>query len=368
MTRIVSIDLLQVDLPPPVPRSDAIQSFVTQETPIVRIRCDDGVEGIGYSYTIGTGGSSVIALLRDHLLPRLIGRDPAHIEALWRELMFHTHATTVGAITSLALAAIDTALWDWRCRRDGQPLWIAAGGAKQRIPVYTTEGGWLHLPVESLVEQTVAAKEAGFRGAKIKVGKPHLADDVARLEAVRDAVGDSFEIMVDANQCFTLAEALRRAPRYAELGIAWFEEPLPADDLIGHQRLAAASEVPIAVGESLYSATQFAAYVQSGAASIIQVDVARIGGITPWLKVAHLAECHNLPVCPHFLMELHVSLCAAAPAAAWVEYIPQLDAVATSRMKIEDGHAIAPDAPGLGIAWRWDELQRRARSSHVISS
>ena len=366
MTRIVSVELLHIDLPPPVPRSDAIQSFVTQETPFVRITCRDGSQGTGYTYTIGTGGSSVMALLRDHLAPRLIGRDPALIEAIWRDLMFATHATTVGAITSLALAAIDTALWDWRCRRDGQPLWLAAGGAKQRIPVYTTEGGWLHLPVDSLVSQTLAAQAAGFKGAKLKVGKPHLSEDMARLKAVRDAVGDGFEIMVDANQCFTLSEALRRAPRYAELGIAWFEEPLPADDLAGHQRLAAASAVPIAVGESLYSAAQFAAYIQSGAASIIQVDVARVGGITPWLKVAHLAECFNLAVCPHFLMELQVSLCAATPAAAWVEYIPQLDAIASSRLSIADGHAVAPGTPGLGIEWRWDEIERRARARHTI--
>ena len=359
MTRITAIEVLRIDLPPPVPRSDAIQAFVTQETPIVRITCDDGSQGTGYSYTIGTGGSSVIALLRDHLAPRLIGRDPAEMEAIWRDLMFSTHATTVGAITSLALAAIDTALWDWRCRRDGQPLWKAAGGAKRRIPVYTTEGGWLHLPTETIVRETVAAKEAGFKGAKIKVGLPHVSDDVARLKAVRAAVGEGFEIMVDANQCFTLSEALRRAPRYAELGIAWFEEPLPADDIAGHARLAAASEVPIAVGESLYSPSQFAAYVQQGAASILQPDVARIGGITPWLKVAHLAECHNLMVAPHFLMELHVSLTAAVPSAAWVEYIPQLDSVASSRLRIEDGHAVVPDVPGLGIEWRWDEIERR---------
>jgi len=365
--KIVRVDLLHVDLPPPVPRSDAIQSFVTQETPFVRITCDDGSQGTGYTYTIGTGGSSVMALLRDHLAPRLIGRDPAHIEALWRDLMFATHATTVGAITSLALAAIDTALWDWRCRRDGQALWVAAGGARQRIPVYTTEGGWLHLPVETLVSETLAAQAAGFKGAKLKVGKPHVADDIARLKAVRDAVGEGFELMVDANQCFTLSEALRRAPRYAELGIAWFEEPLPADDLVGHQRLAAASAVPIAVGESLYSPSQFAAYIQSGAASIIQVDVARIGGITPWLKVAHMAECFNLAVAPHFLMELQVSLCAAAPSGTWVEYIPQLDTIATSRLAIVDGHAVAPDTPGLGIAWRWDEIERRARATHTIS-
>ena len=363
MTRIVSVELLQVDLPPPVPRSDAIQSFVTQETPFVRITCADGSQGTGYSYTIGTGGSSVFALLRDHLAPRLIGREADEIEAIWRDLLFHTHATHVGAITSLALAAVDTALWDLRCRRAGLPLWRAAGGAKARIPVYTTEGGWLHLSPQDLVRETLAAQQAGFKGAKIKVGKPHLSEDIARLRAVRDAVGAGFELMVDANQCFTLSEALRRAPHYAALGIAWFEEPMPADDLAGHVRLAAASAVhglPIAVGESLYSAGQFADVIRAGAASIIQVDVARVGGITPWLKVAHMAEACNLMVAPHFLMELHVSLCGATPAAGWVEYIPQLDTVATSRLVVADGYAQVPDTPGLGIAWDWDEIERRA--------
>lgn len=366
MPRIKEVELLQVNLPPPVPRSDAIQSFVTQETPIVRIRCDDGSEGDGYSYTIGTGGSSVFALLKDHLGPRLIGHEADELEAIWRDLLFATHATSVGAITSLALAAIDTALWDRRCRAANLPLWRAAGGAQARIPVYTTEGGWLHLSPDTLVHETLAAQAAGFKGAKIKVGKPHLAEDVARLRAVRGAVGEGFEIMVDANQCFTLSEALKRAPHYAALGIAWFEEPLPADDLTGHARLAAASEVPIAVGESLYSPGQFADYIRAGAASIIQVDVARVGGITPWLKVAHMAEACNLHVAPHFLMELQVSLVGATPAGRWVEYIPQLDAVATSRLVIEDGHALVPQSAGLGIAWRWDEIERRAVARHIL--
>ncbi|MCW5634667.1 MAG: mandelate racemase/muconate lactonizing enzyme family protein [Rubrivivax sp.] len=369
MPRILEVEVLQVNLPPPVPRSDAIQSFVVQETPMMRLRCADGSEGAGYSYTIGTGGSSVFALLRDHLAPRLVGREADDIEAIWRDGLFATHATSVGAITSLALAAIDTALWDRRCRAARLPLWQAAGGAQRRIPVYTTEGGWLHLSPEALVRETVAAQKAGFRGAKIKVGKPHLAEDLARLRAVREAVGDAFEIMVDANQCFTLPEALKRAPAYAALGVAWFEEPLPADDLAGHAKLAAAAHaqgLPIAVGESLYSPGQFADYVRADAAAILQVDVARVGGITPWLKVAHLAEACNLAVAPHFLMELHVSLTGATPAARWVEYIPQLDAVAASRLAIEDGHALVPDTPGLGIHWRWDEIERRAVARHVI--
>jgi L-alanine-DL-glutamate epimerase-like enolase superfamily enzyme len=357
---IERVEILQVDLAPKVVRTDAIQSFVTQETPIVRVTCADGAQGVGYSYTIGTGGSSVVALLRDHLAPRLIGRDAAEIEAIWKDLFFHTHATAVGAITSLALAAIDTALWDLKCRRAGAPLWKEAGGAQARVPVYTTEGGWLHHPTSQLVDEAVAAKAQGFRGAKMKVGKPTIAEDVARLSAVRAAVGDAFEVMIDANQAFTVAEARRRAYAYAPLSLAWFEEPLPAEDLGGHVELAAVATMPIAVGESLYHASHFREYLERGACSIVQVDCARIGGITPWLKVAHLAETFNVAVCPHFLMELHVSLTAAVPNGAWVEYIPQLDSITTSRMSMRDGYAIPPATPGLGIDWDFAAIERQA--------
>ena len=366
MARITRIEITQVDLTPKVKRTDAIQSFVTQETPLLRVFCDDGAEGVGYTYTIGTGGSSVIALLRDHLCPRLIGRDPAEVEMIWKELFFHTHATAVGAITSLALSAIDTALWDLRCRRAHLPLHIMAGGAQRQVPVYNTEGGWLHMEPQALVEQTLAAKADGFRGAKIKVGRPHVSEDVARLTAVRDAVGNAFELMVDANQAFTVAEAIRRARHYAELDLAWFEEPLPAEDIDGHVRLSMSTTVPIAIGESLYHPSHFREYLQRGGCSIVQADVARIGGITPWLKVAHLAETFNMPICPHFLMELHVGLCAAVPNAAWVEYIPQLDDITTSRIAIRDGYALPSPEPGIGIAWDWSAIGSRVVASAVV--
>jgi L-alanine-DL-glutamate epimerase-like enolase superfamily enzyme len=366
MARIAHVEILQVDLPPKVPRHDAIQSFVRQETPIVRITTDDGSRGTGYSYTIGTGGSSVIALLKDHLAPRLLGRDADDIEAIWKDLFFHTHATAVGAITALALAAVDTALWDLRGRRLGLPLWQLAGGAQPRVPVYSTEGGWLQLDIDTLVREAVQAREQGFRGVKLKIGKPHVSEDVARLRAVREAVGDGFEIMTDANQCFDVAEAIRRARHFEPLDIAWFEEPLPAEDLGGHARLAASTSIPIAVGESIYALQHFREYLQREACSIVQVDVARIGGITPWLKVAHLAESFNVPVCPHFLMELHVSLTAAVPAAKWVEYIPQLDDLTTSRIRLEDGHAVAPMTPGNGIEWDDEALERLAIQRHRI--
>ncbi|MEV6899504.1 mandelate racemase/muconate lactonizing enzyme family protein [Amycolatopsis sp. NPDC051372] len=194
---------------------------------------------------------------------------------------------------------------------------------------------------------------------KVKVGKPTAHEDLERLRAVREAVGPRFDLMVDANQSLTAAEAIRRTKAFEAVDLLWFEEPLPADDVAGHARLAAATPIPVAVGESLYSVAQFRDYLHRGAASIVQVDVARVGGITPWLKVAHLAEAFNVQVCPHFLMELHVSLTAAIPHGRYVEHIPQLRAITTGEMTISDGHAVAPETPGLGIPWNRDAMDDR---------
>src|SRR5215213_4350730 len=213
MARIARVELLMVDLTPKVKRVDAIQSFVSQETPIVRVTDADGVTGTGYSYTIGTGGHSVMELLKRTLGPALLGREALEIERIWRDLLFVTHATSVGAITSIALAAIDTALWDLKARKLGLPLHLLAGGAQSEIPLYTTEGGWLHLETAALVDDAVKAKAEGLGGSKIKVGRS-IHEDVARISAVREAVGDGFEIFTDANQKFNVDEAIRRARAY----------------------------------------------------------------------------------------------------------------------------------------------------------
>jgi L-alanine-DL-glutamate epimerase-like enolase superfamily enzyme len=355
---ITHVEAYLIDLPVETVRTDALQTFVKQETVFVEVCSDDGGEGTGYSYTIGTGGTAVLALLRDNLLPRLIGQDPRRVEAVWRDLFLSTKATTVGAITSLALAAIDTALWDWRCRAAGQPLWVLAGGAKDRIPLYDTEGGWLQLTTEELVVGAKASQAAGWPGVKMKIGRSP-AQDAARVAAVRDAVGPDFDIMLDANQSLTAPDAIRRARLLEPYDPFWLEEPLPAEDVAGHQAGAAATSIPVAVGESMYAPGQFAEYVRRGAAGVIQVDVARIGGITPWLKVAHLAETANVVVCPHFLMELHVSLCCAVPNSRYLEHIPQLRAITRGQIEVAGGHALAPSAPGLGIAWDRDAIEDR---------
>ncbi|MEZ5825947.1 MAG: mandelate racemase/muconate lactonizing enzyme family protein [Geminicoccaceae bacterium] len=366
MAMIERVELRLVNLEPKVVRTDAIQSFVRQETPIVIIHDADGATGIGYSYTIGTGGTAVLALLRDTLAPALVGRDAGMVEQIWRDLKFLTHATQPGAITALALAAIDTALWDLRCRKAGLPLHVMAGGARDRIPVYSTEGGWLHIGTDEIVRDALEVKQRGFGGCKIKVGRKAIAEDVERLLAVREAVGPAFEIFTDANQAFSADEAIRRARQYERADIGWFEEPLPSDDINGHRRLCDATSIPIAVGESIYSIRHFADYLQRNACSVVQVDVARIGGITPWLKVAHMADAMNLPVCPHFLMELHVALCCAVPNARWLEYIPQLDELTCKGMEIAGGEAVASAEPGLGIDWDLDAIIARSETgSHA---
>lgn len=348
-----------VDIAVETERTDAVQSFVKQETIFVDVTTSDGLHGRGYSYTIGTGGRAVLSMLRDHLLPLLIGEEADRIEAVWHRLFASTRATTTGAITSLALAAVDTAMWDVACQRAALPLWRLAGGFRRDVPLYDTEGGWLHLSTEALVEGALASQRTGLNGVKVKVGKPRGSEDLERLRAVRDAVGDDFDIMVDANQSMTSAEAIRRAHLWKDLDLGWIEEPLPADDIEGHARLTRSTSTPIAVGESMYSIAQFREYLDRGAASIVQVDVARVGGITPWLKVAHMAEAYNVSVCPHFLMEIHVSLVAAVPNGRYVEHIPQLRAITRTEMSIEDGRALAPESIGLGIDWDDDAIDDR---------
>jgi L-alanine-DL-glutamate epimerase-like enolase superfamily enzyme len=157
------------------------------------------------------------------------------------------------------------------------------------------------------------------------------------------------------------------AKSFEEFDLAWFDEPMPAEAIDGHVRLSQSTSVPIAIGESIYYASHFREYLQRGGCSIVQLDVARIGGITPWLKTAHLAETFNVQVCPHYLMEILVALGTAVPIAAWVEFIPQLDVITESRLEIVEGYALPSSEIGSGISWDWKTIERM-RGGHVVIS
>lgn len=364
MAKIVHIELMMVDLKPKSIRSDAIQSFMSQETPIVVLTDSDGCTGVGYTYTIGTGGSSVVALLEDHLLPQLLHEEADHIEYIWNKLKFYTNATTVGAITSLALACIDIALWDLKAKKSNLSIAAMLGGAKEKLPVYSTEGGWIHLSNTEIIDYALEMQEQHFVGNKIKVGQD-ITRDCTLLKELRGKLDNSFHIMLDANQSLTLPRAYRLTKLIEAYDITWLEEPFLADSISAHKTLASHTSIPIAVGESLYSLRQFNDYLKNDACSYIQADVARVGGITPWIKIAHLCEAYDVELAPHFLMELHVNIACGVRASRFVEYIPQLDTITTSRITIKEGYAYASTKPGIGIDWDFDEIHKRSVNQHT---
>ena len=253
-------------------------------------------------------------------------KDAREVEALWSKLFWATHGTAVGAITSLALAAVDTALWDLRCKAAGTTA-LAAGGRRTGSGFRSTtpKAAGSSCRSTSLSPGRNHRSRSGWPGVKIKVGKPDANEDVARLRAVREAIGPSIASDGRREPVLTAAEAKRRARLFEPLDLFWFEEPLPAEDITGHARARGRQRAcRLRSARVSIRLSHFREYLAAGACGIVQVDVARIGGITPWLKTAHLAEAFNVKVAPHFLMELHVSLAAAVPNALYVEHIPQL--------------------------------------------
>ena len=298
-TTITDARAFLVDVAVETERTDAVQSFVKQETIFVELTTSDGLHGRGYSYTIGTGGRAVLSMLRDHLLDLLIGQEADRIEAIWHRLFASTRATTTGAITSLALAAVDTALWDVAAQRAGLPLWRLAGGFRRDVPLYDTEGGWLHLSVDDLVD---GRPRLAAQGPERRQGQDRQAERPRRPRAPRRGPGRRRPGLRPHGRREPVDDRDRgdppRAPASTGSTSAGSRSRCPADDIEGHVRLARSTATPIAVGESMYSIAQFREYLDRGAAGIVQVDVARIGGITPWLKVAHLAEAFNVARVP----------------------------------------------------------------------
>jgi len=261
-----------------------------------------------------------------------------------------------GGIVSLAIAATDIAIWDLKSKLCGISLHKLLGGYRDRVPVYNTDGGWLNHTLNQLIDETKQIKAKGFRGTKIKVGKDDPMEDLERIAAVRETGGASLPIMVDANERFTHPEAIRRARMWEEFNLFWFEEPCPAEDLFGHAKLKSHTTIPIALGESLFNKQQFSDYIAVDGVSIIQADACRCGGITEWLKIAHLADCHHIQMSPHFVMELHLPLVAAIPNGLFVEHIQALDDVLQEPLKLDDGYFVPREEPGLGIRWDFDKL------------
>ncbi len=342
----------------PVPLSDSTHGTITHfELVTARVRDTDGAEGVGYTVTPGTGGAGIHAHLARELAPILAGDDADRTEAIWHKMFWAVHYAGRGGAMSFAMAAIDIALWDLKAKRVGLPLWRLLGGYDPAVPCYAG-GVDLDYPLEQLLAQTEANLAKGFRAIKMKVGRPRLSEDVARVKAMRAHLGDDFPLMVDANMRWGVEEAIRAARALAEYRLVWLEEPTIPDDIAGHARILREGGLPIATGENFHSLHEFQNFISAGAVSFPEPDVSTCGGVTPFMKIAHVAEAANLPLTSHGLHDVTVHLLAAAPNRSYLEaHGFGLDDYIANKLVIRDGNAIAPEGPGHGVAFDWAALE-----------
>lgn len=356
-TAIARVDAEHHRIPLPVPLSDATHGTIAAfELITVRVADGDGGEGVGYTYTVGAGGAAVRALIERDLAPALLGADPSRIEHLWQTMWWRLHFVGRGGLASFAIAAVDVALWDLAGRRQNLPLWRLLGGHDPRVPAYA--GGIdLDFPLDDLLRQTEDNRARGFRAIKMKVGRASLREDVERVAAVRGLLGADAVLMVDANMRWRTDQAIRAARALAPFDPFWLEEPVVPEDVAGQARVAREGGLPLAAGENHHALHEFAALIAAGGVDFPEPDLATLGGITPWRKVAALAEAHHLPVTSHGVHDLHVHLLAAVPNASYLEVHGfGLERFIAEPLTVADGYARAPERPGHGVAFDWRAL------------
>lgn len=356
---ITCIETRVFRLPLSHPMTDATHGAHTEfEVVIVRFESDCGATGYGYTYTVGRGGSAIATLIERDLKPLLIGSDAQRIEQTWERMWRCLHYVGRGGLVAFAMSAVDIALWDLRGQMEGRPLWKLLGGYSSEVRAYA--GGIdLQLDPDELVEQTRANLRKGFRAIKIKVGRDKLSEDIARVRAVRECLGPDLPLMVDANMRWSVEQAIRAARAFSEFDVFWFEEPTIPDDYQGMARIAAEGGLPIAAGENLHTIYEFRHSIEIANIAFPEPDVSNIGGITNWMRVAKLAYAHNLQVTSHGVHELHLHLLAAIPNASLLEvHSFGLERFITNPPELCDGIMVAPDSPGHGVEFDWDQLRQ----------
>ncbi|SEU21282.1 L-talarate/galactarate dehydratase [Nonomuraea wenchangensis] len=352
--RVARVRLSSVYLPLDTPVSDA-KVLTGRQRPMTEIAflfaeitSEQGHEGIGFAYSKRAGGPGQYAHAKE-IANDLVGEDPNDIARLWDKLCWAGASVGRSGLATQAIAALDIALWDMKARRAALPLAKLLGAHRDSVRCYNTSGGFLHAPLDQVLENATAALERGIGGVKIKVGQPDTRADLARVRAVREHLGDHVPLMVDANQQWDRPTAARMGRALEELGLVWIEEPLDAYDHDGHAALAAALDTPIATGEMLTSVDEHAGLIRARGADVLQPDAPRIGGITPFLRLAALAGHERLQLAPHFAMEIHLHLAAAYPLEPWVEHFEWLEPLFEERLEIRDGRMLVPERPGIGV-------------------
>lgn len=363
MTVIARLEARLLRVPLTRPWGADVTSVGVVATEVTR---SDGVRGWGFSWTPQIGADAVLALLQHDIADFAVGR-PADAAELWPDLWRHLHEAGGGGLTTIAMAGLDLALWDAAARADAASVSTVLGRRREEVRVYGS-GVNLHYGLDELVAQAHRWVAAGMDAIKMKVGSPDLSRDLARVAAVREVIGPDRALMVDANQRWTLDRAADAIDALAAFDIAWIEEPLRADDLAGHielaRRLRGSSAVPIAVGENLHTRYRFDDVIRGGAAQVVQPNVIRVGGITPFLAIAADAHEAGVALHPHLLPELSGQLALTLPQETMVEDVEDAGFGAlgalhdASPVAIADGRLVEVPHEGLGLRFADSEGHR----------
>ncbi|MCG8561308.1 MAG: mandelate racemase/muconate lactonizing enzyme family protein [Hyphomicrobiales bacterium] len=354
---ITSVKARTIRIPLDAPTSFATREVHHRDYGIVRVRTEDGHEGIGFCYGGSDAGVLVSLAVRELLAPLLIGEDPTRVEGLWEKMygtaILHGRA---GAVMR-ALSILDIALWDRNARKADMPLHRFLGGYhSDSVPAYASGGYYLDGKTpEMLGEELASYVSMGFKAVKMKVGRLDPDSEEARIRAAREAIGPDVLLMLDANNAWhDLPTALRFMARYEPYDPYWIEEPFRVDDIDNHARLSARTRVPVATGEIETGRWRFKELLDKGGAIILQTDAAVCGGISEYRRIGATAASYGINLCPHWFHDLHVHLVGSAPNGQIVEFFPD-DKVLNFRrildrqLESRDGHLILPTEPGLGF-------------------
>jgi len=331
---------------PANPIRDALQVLDGGGSVHVTIETDDGLVGkssTGFGRLRAAPGI-LAQIINEELAPEIIGDDPFLVRGIRDKLWKHTDYHGSTGLSLFGISAIDIALWDLMGKAAGLPVWRLLGGQRTSVPCYAMVG-WLNFDLDQVKAQCLRAVKQGFKAVKMKVGCPTLEEDIQRIEAVQAEVGDDVHVMVDANQVFSLNEALRRGRVYEDLGCYWFEEPLRADDHDGLAELAAQLDIPVASGENDFGKRQFRDLFVKKSVDIVQPDLRRAGGLTECFEIGLMADAFNVPYASHG-GGVHLHVLAALPNTLYMEtgFLPEDGSIV-----LTDGRYPLPEKPGFGL-------------------
>ncbi|HLT20285.1 MAG TPA: mandelate racemase/muconate lactonizing enzyme family protein [Thermomicrobiales bacterium] len=355
--KITSVCVEEYSWPRAKPITNGKHTYTHTGLGLVKIETDEGICGIGLGATGVIGRATV-----EHLTPLLIGEDPINVERIWHKLWV-PKLTGRRGLTTRAISAIDIGLWDIRAKVAGLPLYKLLGGYRDRVPTYVAGGYYEEgKGLKELAAEMVENVEMGARAVKMKVGALSIREDVERVKTVREAIGPDVKLLLDANCAYRHYEAIQFAKRVEEYDPFWFEEPVAPDDYEGHRRLADATSIPIATGENEYTRYGFRDLIANQSAAILNADAKILGGVTEFMKVAALAQAHDLDIAPHGSQDIHVHLVAAISNGLILEFYrdtvdPMWGKIYHHTLTLnDDGTVSPPDVPGIGVDPNYEVL------------